>query len=293
MSLRRVLSRAVAAGALAMLGAAPLAAQDAVVLHAGPVKDSTGPIVELDAAFWKDAPPMKVEMLPQTITDPKNPSPAVTELTVRAVHNGQWLAFLIEWADPTKSDRIVVDQFGDQVAVEMPVEYKPGEMPNPMMGAPGERVNIMQWRAAFQHDLDANEENGPTPADLYPNIHVDIYPDDILRATDARAYTGAVGVDNPISRPKRSPVLEQMAEGFGTLTVLPQQQADGRGVWADGRWRVVITRPLAAGDKSSPNLGPGDRSLAAFAVWDGDAKEVGARKAWANWVELSLDPMRP
>ena len=55
---------------------------------------------------------------PQTIANPQNPSPAIGELSVRAAHNGQWLAYLIEWADPTKSDRIVVDQFGDQVAVD-------------------------------------------------------------------------------------------------------------------------------------------------------------------------------
>ena len=212
---------------------------------------------------------------------------------MRAAHNGQWLAYLIEWADPTKSDRIVVNEFGDQVAVEMPVKFKAGDTPNPMMGAPGERVNIMQWRAAFQHDIDTNAFDGPKPTDLYPNMQVDVYPDEVLRATDARPYMGAVGVDNPISRPKNSAVLEQMAEGFGSLTVLPEQHADGKGVWANGRWRVVITRPLAAGDAYSPSLQPGDGSLAAFAVWEGGSKEVGSRKAWANWVELKLDPVTP
>ena len=59
-----------------------------------------------------------------------------------------------------------------------------------MMGAPGERVNIMQWRAAFQHDIDTNAVDGPKPTDLYPNMHVDVYPDEVLRATDARAVYG-------------------------------------------------------------------------------------------------------
>jgi hypothetical protein len=223
----------------------------------------------------------------QVIANPQNIAPAVKELNVRAAHNGQWLAFLIEWADPTKSDRIVVDQFGDQVAVEIPTNYKPGDFPNPMMGAPGERVHIMQWRAAFQHDIDNSGE--PKITDLYPFVHVDVYPDEVLRVTDARAYTGAVGVDNPISRPRRSPVLDQMAEGFGTLTVEPEQQSDGRGVWADGRWRVVITHPLAPGDPNDPMLSPGQQTLAAFAVWEGGAREVGSRKAWSNWVQVKLE----
>lgn len=233
------------------------------------------------------------------MANPQNANPAVKELNVRAAHNGQWFAILIDWTDPSKSDRIVVDQFGDQVAVEIPVKYKPGEFPNPMMGGPGERMNIMQWRAAFQSDVDNTaqkpdaQRNGPEIAELYPNSHVDVYPDEVLRATDASAYTGAVGLDNPVSRPKRSAVLEQMAEGFGTLTAMPEQHADGRGVWADGRWRVVITHPLTAGNGNAPALLPGDQTLAAFAVWEGGAKEVGSRKAWSNWVQLTFDPVKP
>src|SRR5271157_2655179 len=254
MNLRHVLGFAVATATLMIAG--PSLGEEPSFLHAIAVKGSAGPIIDLNAAFWEQAPAVAVTTQPQTIANPQNPSPAIGELSVRAAHNGQWLAYLIEWADPT----------------------------NPMMGAPGERVNIMQWRAAFQHDIDTNAVDGPKPTDLYPNMHVDVYPDEVLRATDARAYMGAVGVDNPISRPKNSPVLEQMAEGFGSLTVLPEQHADGKGVWANGRWRVVITRPLAAGDAYSPSLKPGDETLAAFAVWDGGSKEVGSRKAWANWV---------
>ena len=286
MRIARSVQRTAMAAAFCLIAGVPLSAQD-LVLRATPLSGSAGPLVDPDAPYWKDAQAIKVEMLAQVITNPQNPDPAIKELSVRAVHNGQWLAFLIEWADPTKSDRIVVDQFGDQVAVEMPSSFKPGDMPNPMMGGPGERMHIMQWRAAFQHDIESGGE--PKISDLYPFVHVDVYPDEVLRATDARAYTGAVGVDNPISRPKHSPVLDQMAEGFGTLTVEPDQQSDGRGVWADGRWRVVITHPMAPGDPNDPTLAPGSESLAAFAVWEGGAREVGSRKAWSNWVQLKLE----
>lgn len=36
-------------------------------------------------------------------------------------------------------------------------------------------------------------------------------------------------------------------------------------------------------------LAPGDETLAAFAVWEGGAREVGSRKAWSDWVKLKLD----
>ncbi len=194
----------------------------------------------------------------------------------------------MEWQDPTKSDRIMVDEFGDQVAVELPVKYSKEALPSPMMGNPGGRVDIWQWRAAFQCDLEQGE---PGVRDLYPNAHVDVYPNEVLRATDARPYMGAVGMDNPISHPSRTPVLDQMAEGFGTMTVEAEgQDADGRGVWERDIWRVVIAHPLSSAvGETDISLRPGDESVAAFAVWEGGHREVGACKAWSNWVPLKLE----
>ncbi|MCR4300764.1 MAG: ethylbenzene dehydrogenase-related protein [Sulfuricaulis sp.] len=239
------------------------------------------------ASFWNAMPPLTVPMLPQVVTVPRHPNNAVKEIKVRAVHDGRRIAFHLEWQDATRSDRIVVDQFGDQVAVEMPVKFNKDALPSPMMGNPGGRVDIWQWRAAFQRDLDEGE---PKLRDLYPYAQVDGYPDEVLRATDARPYTGALGVDNPISHPLRTPVLDQSAEGWGTMTVEPDgQDADGRGVWEDGTWRVVIAHPMTTAlSENDIHLFPGEESIAAFAVWDGGHREVGSRKAWSNWIPLRL-----
>lgn len=262
---------------LAMAGSAAAQAPLTAVRvpGAGPITDPTG-------AVWKRAKPVKVAMLPQTVTLPHEAAPAVKELVVRAVHNGGWVAFLIEWKDPTISNKVILDNFGDQVAIQLPVNVK-GPAPSPMMGNPGGRVNIMQWRAAFQRDLDYGP---PTVRDLYPNAWADVYPDEVLGAADARPYSGALGIENPISRGRATPVLDQMAEGWGTMTVKPDQHALGMGQWKDGLWHVVITRPLASDDLNAPQLTAGDRTVAGFAVWEGGHREVGARKAWAPWVPL-------
>jgi len=243
-----------------------------------------GPIDNPLGAHWKQGRSVKVTMLPQTVTLPRKPDAAIKELVVRALHNGGWIAFLIEWKDPSLSNRIVLDNFGDQVAVQLPVNTK-GAPPSPMMGNQGGRVNIMQWRAAFQQDLD---KGPPTVRDLYPNAWADVYPDEVLSASDARPYTGALGVENPISRGRASPVLDQMAEGWGSMTVKPDQHAFGKGMWQDGTWRVVITRPMVSDDINAPQLRAGDRTVAAFAVWEGGNREVGGRKAWSAWVPLVI-----
>jgi DMSO reductase family type II enzyme heme b subunit len=265
-----------------LLAAAPALAQAPIV---APRVAGAGPIDDPAAAAWKDARPVHVVMLPQTVTLPHNDHPAIKELTVRAVHNGGWRAFLIEWKDPTLSNKVILDNFGDQVAVQLPIDVK-GATPSPMMGNVAGRVNIMQWRAAFQKDVEVGHP--PTIQELYPNAWADFYPEDVLGATDARPYTGALGVENPISRGQASPVLDQMAEGWGSMTVKPDQHALGKGVWKDGTWRVVITRPMASDDRNAPRLAAGDKTVAAFAVWEGGNREVGARKAWSPWIPLHL-----
>jgi len=61
--------------------------------------------------------------------------------------------------------------------------------------------------------------------------------------------------------------LDQMAGGWGARTVRPDQHALGKGVWRDGLWRVVITRPMVSDDLNAPQLTPGARTVAAFAVF--------------------------
>ncbi|CAK0768009.1 EB_dh domain-containing protein [Gammaproteobacteria bacterium] len=266
-----------------MLLSAPAGAEDHLkAIHAA----GTGPILDPHAPFWNQATAVKVTMMPQMITNPTKPDAAITALNVKAANNGQWLAILIEWPDATPSDRIVGDQFGDQVAVEFPIDANPNALPSPMMGHPGGRVNILQWRAAFQHDID---HGAPQIKDFYPNAVFDVYPDQVLRATDTIPYSGALGVDNPISRGRQSPVLDQMAEGFSTLTTKPDQHADGKGIWENGGWHVVITTPLVTESTNAPHLAVGQSTNAAFAVWDGGNKEVGSRKAWSAWVPLTLE----
>lgn len=245
-----------------------------------------GPIVALDGKAW-EAAPVTVAMQPQQLLTPMNANPAVKQLQVRAVHNGQWLAVLIEWADPTQSDVVSEERFDDKVAVELPIKYDPANLPSPMMGHPGGRVNIVQWRAAFQRDL---ADGGPSIAKLYPNAADDLYPDAVLRASDARPYSGAAGLRNPISRPGSPPILDQIAEGGGTLTVKPDMRGDGAGKWTSGRWRVAISLPMANGVPNAPELTPGAETALALAVWDGGSKEAGSRKSWSNWVTVKLAP---
>ena len=75
MNLRHILgiTLATAAFAIPALGEEPS-------LHGIAVNGSAGPIIDLNADFWKGAPAVTVSTQPQTIANPQNPSPAIGEL---------------------------------------------------------------------------------------------------------------------------------------------------------------------------------------------------------------------
>lgn len=239
-----------------------------------------------EASWWESIEAVRVPVMAQAITTPSLAKAAVADLRVRAAHDGKAWAVRIEWTDRTRSDRIVVDNFGDQVAVQVPMKFVADALPSPMMGNPGARVAILQWRAAFQHDIEFGH---PKLRDVYPNAIVDLYPDEVLSAIDARPYTGALGVDNPVSTAHGSAVLDQMAEGFGSMTVKAEQHAHGRGSWDGSSWKVAIAHPLSAGGVNDPDVRVGAETAFAFAIWEGGSGEVGSRKAWAPWVRVTVE----
>lgn len=242
-----------------------------------------GPMLSLEAADWDGIAPTTIPLIPQVAVAPTNPEPAASSVRVRLRRNDDHIAILLEWNDATESDALVVDQFGDQVAIQYPVDH--ATPPSATMGSAGQPVAILQWRSPHARDRVAGD---PSIPDLFPNAHVDYYTTDQLPEEQARPYTGAVGLHNPVSRGPDNGVLLHIAEGYGSLTAVPSEVVHAQGAWADGVWRVVISHALDGAD-GFLRLSPGSSTVIAFAVWDGGNREVGSRKAWAAWVPLTIE----
>ena len=251
--------------------------------------------VPLDPAdkAWSRVAAVQVPMLPQSIALPRNMTPSVTALTVRALHTGTWIAFHLTWKDATRNAAMVSDAFLDAVALQVPFKGKPSVT----MGEPEGRVLILHWKADWQEDIDRGFQD---VAQLYPNAWADWYPfapgeppHDITAWSNPEAQRYLTGwvLGNPRSQPlKRVSVEEQIAEGFGTLTTSPRQSAIGQGAYAEGEWRVVIARPFVTGDANDPAWGPGAKTVVAFAAWDGGKGEIGSRKSFSDWIRLRIAP---
>ncbi|MFN7976267.1 MAG: ethylbenzene dehydrogenase-related protein [Acidobacteriota bacterium] len=245
------------------------------------------PRTDPDAPAWQSAPEYVATLMPQDQTEPKLTTPGVPTVRVRALHDGAFVAFRLEWDDPTKDELAGVGKSSDAVAVQVPVG-RGGDVPDGAMGQAGRPVRITLWKAAWQAALGSKED---AVSRLYPNARPDHYPFDAA-APSARAamealYAPARALGNPVTvRRTDSPTQDLAAEGFGSLTAQPDQVSVGAGLHDGRRWRVTIARPLDADENGA--LRAGNRTYAAFAVWNGTANEAGARKMRSGWIPLAI-----
>ncbi|MCK9486477.1 MAG: ethylbenzene dehydrogenase-related protein [Dehalococcoidia bacterium] len=232
---------------------------------------------------WARAQAWVVPLLVQNLVAPHAPALVIPELRVRALHNGERIALLVEWADDAEDAVDSMARFRDAVAVQLPVDT--ATTPGVTMGAVNQPVHIMQWRAAWQRDVDRGRQG---VREAFPNSFRDAAPEDLMGEEAAQQFYPALVANNPMARRDRtSPVEDLSAVGFGSLTAQDKQTATGRGVFDRG-WHVVLSTPLAAGEHKT-SLHPGLTTSIAFAVWDGGAGNRGSRKQWSNWTDLELE----
>lgn len=250
-----------------------------------PFVDGEIPSTDPRADSWKRADRTLVPLIPQQIAQPFLEKAGVTELDVRALHNGSEVALLLEWGDDSIDDLDGIRRYHDAIAVQLPARN--GAPPALTMGAPGSAVHILQWRATWQRDIDSEGRTGVDQ--IYPEVVHDVMPDDVLPPETAQLYWVGREAGNPLSQVKRStPVEEVVAEGFGSVTHLPRQTAIGHGTNEDGRWHVVIAVPSARKGVGE-GLSAGTSWPIAFAVWLGSQENRGGRKHIANWQTLVLE----
>jgi DMSO reductase family type II enzyme heme b subunit len=85
--------------------------------------------------------------------------------------------------------------------------------------------------------------------------------------------------------------VDMNAKGFGTLKIQDHQDVKAKGAYANGKWKVVFSRPLDTGHPEEDTLitTAGFINIG-FAAWDGkkdpssgELKEKGSQKAVSSW----------
>ncbi len=160
------------------------------------------------------------------------------------------------------------DKFSDVVALEFP-STSAAAKPHFAMGDKENTVNIWVWKASWQKT--ANSEK------LYASV------DDFL---------GGVLSDNPVSKPRKSPIENIVAQGFGSATDMEKseiQDVAGNGKWESKKWSVVFKRTLTSRDKYDVSFKEGGVTPVAFAVWNGSDSDRGGRKVVSTWYYVGLE----
>jgi ethylbenzene dehydrogenase len=252
----------VVAGVLVGFGV-PLVSSEGMIIRARLVEGDlpTGP----EDTAWAKVSPMTLPLSGQVITRPVWPEPTARALTVRSLHNGAEIAFLLEWQDNTKNDRLTPGTFRDGVAIGLPLGDAPAFF---CMGQLDHYINIWHWKADWQSDIDRRAAK-----------------------TSEKARDG-VRTFEVIPR-RVSSVEDLIGGGFSTLTTKEKQgRVQGKAVWKDGVWHVVMRRPLVSEEQENEaKLIPGRVQTVSFAVWNGENKERNGQKAVAPWFQLVIDPV--
>ena len=218
---------------------------------------------------WEALAPIPIPLSGQIITRPVWPEPSSKVISVRSIHNGKDISFLVEWRDATKNERLTPGVFRDGAAVALPLGDAPAFF---CMGQLDHYVNIWHWKADWQSDVDRRA----------------------ARAKEKKRKKRGIRRFEVIPR-RSSSVEDLIGGGFSTLTTKASQgKIKGQAEWKKGFWRVVMKRPLTRQGQESENdatIIPGRMQAVAFAVWNGENKERNGQKAVASWLQLLVDPV--
>lgn len=219
-----------------------------------------------------------------------------TSIEVRAVHDGKSIAFQLSWADAIADQHTgKTESFRDAVAVEL---FRGLTEPFLGMGSVAAPIDVWLWSAGrnVPHDLE----------DVNPNVVVDQYPfsEQLVDTAEYKRAGTLTAQQNPLSLPALAIGNQNVPSsatrygsalataGPGTATFRPpvNQSVETQGVWKDGRWYVVLKRNLSVSEpQQGLTLEAGQRTSAAFALWDGARRDRGAQKVITIWQDLVIE----
>ncbi len=216
-----------------------------------------------DDPRWGEGEGVMFPLAGQVIIEPRLFTPTVTTVFAKSMHNGEELALLVTWHDPSVSitaedpdtedtdadrgEQGETSTLGDALAVQFPTKISDGAVrPYFLMGDARHAAYAWVWQASPSTSPEARVSGD---------------------------------------------VREVRANGMTRLQEQPADAQDVRGriAYADGRYQLLIHRSLRTEDKKDLQFDAGAFVPIAFAAWDGSNGEVGTRCSVSTWYFLLLE----
>lgn len=145
-------------------------------------------------------------------------------------------------------------------------------------------------RVAIQLEWTDNTQNTEFAERLFPDAAAVLFPA-AADAPIATLGTAEAGVNEWFWRADLEQPENRVAHGLGTDAPADGAAIDGGGAWKDGRWSVVLSRPLKAKGSDNVKLTPGKSVKVGFSIWEGSNRERGDVRSYSRqWRELALEP---
>lgn len=221
--------------------------------------------LEVDAEIWRPLTPTKIFLRGQRRVTPFWINNAVDIVDVRAVYNQREIGFLIAWDDPVRDRKH--DQGQEVKTIKNRFVKAVGDIPR----KPG------TFRDAIALQFPVN----PVLQRQIPLLRGDSrHPVNLWVWKSDLEATGGNPVEDSNARGGQTPIQIQPEA---------EQQVRGKGVWKDGRWRVVMVRSLRTKDKHDIQFAQDRIIPIAFNSWEGSNGEHGMIMGLSAWHLVYLD----
>jgi mono/diheme cytochrome c family protein len=223
-------------------------------------------------AAWAQAERMDVRLTGQVVAAPRWQNPSIELVTMRALENGGEIAFLLEWDDPFADTTHDEDQELDMQEIRQVGGYNSYVEANDMIPR---ALETFRDAVALQFPTKA-PEGTKKPHFLRGNASNPVQ----LWTWKADLDAVEEGIARGWSRPPKAQAEEQ-------------QQVTSSAKWEDGRWYVVMTRPLLTEDRNDVQFVEGKFIPMSLNAWDGSNGEHGIVMSVSTWQYVLLEAPMP
>ena len=224
---------------------------------------------------WAAAEPMDVRLTGQVIAAPRWQNPSIEMATVRALYNQTDIAFLIQWDDPFKD---IVHQEEAEFDAQKISRIGAFNSFIPANGALQRQLQTFRDAIALQFPVKLPEGTKKPHffrGDSSNPVHLWRWRSDLAEVT---------AVEEANARGWKQPAKTQPKD---------QQQVAATANWDQGRWSVIMRRPLLTGDRNDIQFVKGRFIPLALNAWDGSNGEHALVMSLSTWHSVILEAPVP
>lgn len=256
----------------------PPAPQSREVIRAGRAEGALPS--KIDDPAWDAVARSYVPLVGQVIVAPRWFEPSVDGVWVQALHDGEEIAILLSWHDPSESPDPEWDEWEAKVRAAMFPDSVSAAAASADSAAPGDSASA-----------------APPPAGPVGGLHdalVVQFPTTIPEGME-RPYFLMGSEEEPVYlwrwESGAGGVREALGSGFAVIEPLAGEGVTtAQAVYDQGEWRLLVRRALQAEELEGRLQFEAGRAIPmALFAWDGSNAESGTQGSLSTWYFLYLD----